>query len=137
MSRILKIDNFTKDFPSVYGLDADGTCYEVKEPFYLEVIIGYESKGTISRVKYFEPTWSKIKCEKGDLITASKSGCYLQAKGSEGFMECKPVSETPEGSPGLENIPSKFMNKVGKDLMNIRPLSFEERNKITSARLLL
>jgi hypothetical protein len=137
MSRILKIDNFTKDFPSVYGLDADGTCYEVKEPFYLEVIIGYESKGTISGVKYFEPTWSKIKCEKGDLITASKSGCYLQAKGSEGFMECKPVSETPEGSPGLENIPSKFMNKVGKDLMNIRPLSFEERNKITSARLLL
>jgi hypothetical protein len=137
MSRILKIDNFANDFPSVYGLDADGTCYEVKEPFYLEVIIGYESKGTISGVKYFEPTWSKIKCEKGDLITASKSGCYLQAKGSEGFMECKPVSETPEGSPGLENIPSKFMNKVGKDLMNIRPLSFEERNKITSARLLL
>jgi hypothetical protein len=137
MSRILKIDNFTNDFPSVYGLDADGTCYEVKEPFYLEVIIGYESKGTISGVKYFEPKWSKIKCEKGDLITASKSGCYLQAKGSEGFMECKPVSETPEGSPGLENIPSKFMNKVGKDLMNIRPLSFEERNKITSARLLL
>ena len=137
MSRILKIDNFAKDFPSVYGLDADGTCYEVKEPFYLEVIIGYESKGTISGVKYFEPTWSKIKCEKGDLITASKSGCYLQAKGSEGFMECKPVSETPEGSPELENIPSKFMNKVGKDLMNIRPLSFEERNKITSARLLL
>jgi hypothetical protein len=121
----------------VYGLVADGTCYEVKEPFYLEVISGYESKGTISGVKYFEPTWSKIKCENGDLIPASKCGCYLQTKVYEGFMECRPVQEAPEGTPKLENIPSKFMNKVGKDLMNIHPLSFEERNKITSARLLL
>jgi hypothetical protein len=137
MSRILKIDNFAKDFPSVYGLDADGSCYEVKESFYLEVITGYESKGTISGVKYFEPTWSKIKCDKGDLISASKSGCYLQAKGTDGFMECRPISEAPEGNPKLENIPLNFVVKTGKDLMNVNSLSFAERNKITSSRLLL
>jgi hypothetical protein len=137
MSRILKIDNFAKDFPSIYGLDADGSCYEVKEPLYLEVITGYESKGTISGIPYFEPMWSKIKCDKGDLISASKSGCYLQAKGTEGYMECRPLSEAPEGSPKLENIPQDFITKVGKDLMNINSLSFGERNKITSARLLL
>ncbi len=136
MNRILKIDNFVKDFPSIYGLDADGTCYQVNDSFFLEVLTGYDSKGKISGVNYFEPTWSKFRCDKGDLITVSKSGCFIQPKDSEGFMECRPESLTPEGEPKLEAIPKKFITKIAKDVMDIHSLSFEDRNKIASARIL-
>lgn len=136
MGRILKIDNFVKDFPSIYGLDADGTCYQVNDSFYVEVLTGYESKGTISGIPYFEPKWTKFVCNKGDVIVASKSGCYIQPKDTEGFMECRPESKSPEGEPKLEAIPKDFLTKIAKDVINTNSLSFSERNKITSSRIL-
>lgn len=136
MRRILKIDNFVKDFPSKYGLDADGSCYEVIDSFYMEVLTGYELKGTISGIDYFLPTWSRFKCIKGDLISVSKNGCYIQAKDTGGFMECKPESKISGGEPNLVVMPGNFLNKIGKDIMNIHSLSFQERNKIASSRIL-
>ena len=46
MARILKIDNFTDAFPSFYGLEGDGTCYSVTNPF--SVNITPQSEGIFS-----------------------------------------------------------------------------------------
>ena len=133
MSRILKIDNFQKDFKTEYGLDSDGSCYIVKSPFYIEIISSYEIEelGKPAKVK---PIWSKIKLLQNDVISSSVGGCFVQLKDYDGFIECRPENLSKEGEPKFDRFPKEMLRKIGKDVINSKPMSFEERNKLIIAR---
>jgi hypothetical protein len=133
MPRILKIDNFEKDFKPEYGLDSDGSCYIVKSPFYIEIISSYEIEelGTPPKIK---PVWSRIKLMQNDIISVTKSGCFAQLKDYDGFVECKPENLSGEGEPKFDRFPKEMLRKIGKDIINSKPMTFEERGKIIIAR---
>jgi hypothetical protein len=131
MSRILKIDQFTKDFPSFYGLEGDGTCYIITSTFNLEILVSYNSKGKIGDVNYLEPKWEQYKGLEGDLITCNKNGCFIEPKSLEYFVECRPSNKTNTGEPNFNKFPIESLKKQGKNLINSFTMGFEERGKIT------
>lgn len=135
MPNILKIDQFQKDFKSKYGLDADGSCYLVKSPFYLEIISAYDREDKksnhISKVK---PVWTRINTQDGDVISVTASGCFIQLNDYTGFIECRPENLSNEEEPKFDKFPNDMLKKIGKDIIDSKPMSFEERSKITIAR---
>lgn len=134
MTRILKIDQYTNDFPSIYGLDADGSCYEIIGGLLLDALLSYKEIESIEHGKYFEPIWTRILTIKGDLILSSKNGAFIKFMDHVGFVPCKPGQETKPGEPPMLGFPPDFIKKIGKDLMNDKPMSFEERNEVIKER---
>ncbi len=133
MPRILKIDNFEKEFKPEYGLDSEGSCYIVNSPFYVEIISTYETEelGTPAKVK---PIWTRIKLLQNDIISSTKSGCFLQLKDYDGFIECRPERLSKEGEPSFDRFPKEMLRKIGKDIINSKPMDFEERRKLRISR---
>jgi hypothetical protein len=131
MTRILKIDNFVNASPSFYGLEGDGACYSVTTTFSLHILISYDVKGKIGDIDYLEPSWSQYQCQEGDFITCNKSGCYIEPKISEYFVECRPTDKTKLGEPSFNKFPLESLKKIGKNLINSTSMGFEERKKIT------
>jgi hypothetical protein len=135
MTRISKINDFVSDFESKYGLDAGGSCYIVKNDFYLEIISSYEDDKSIEGpLKYINPVWSKIKVTEGDLISVTKNGCFIEIKEVEGFVECRPEPTSKEMEPKLDRFPDDYLEKIGNDIISSKPMSFEERKKIIITR---
>lgn len=135
MSRIIKIDQYTKDFPSKYGLDADGSCYEVQEDFPIEGLLSYNTINSPKYGKILEPLWSKFIAKAKDLIMSSKNGCYIKLSDRDGFVECRPISTTKSGEPQMLAFRKEVLVKIGKDAMNAYPMSFEEREQIIQERV--
>ena len=131
MARIFKIDNFTENFPSFYGLEGDGTCYMVTKPFSLDILVSYKIKGKIGDINHLEPDWTEFECSEGDLITCNKNGCYIEPQKSEAFVECRPNKKTKPGEPSFDTFPKDNLKKEGKDLINSLSMDFKERKKIT------
>lgn len=134
MPRILKIDNFTKEHKSNYGLDSGGTCYMVKEPFYLEIIQSYDID-KIQVPQTLKMKWGKIKVSKGDIISVTDSGCFVELEGYNGFVECRPEKIEKSGEPSFSSLPGEYLKKLGKDMINSVPMSFEDRNKVIITRI--
>jgi len=134
MPRILKIDSFSKEFKSNYGLDSGGTCYMVKEPFYLEIIQSYDID-KIQTPQTLKMKWGRIKTTKGDLISVTDSGCFIELVGYNGFVECRPEKIEKGGTPSFSSLPGEYLKKIGKDLINSTPMSFDDRNKVIITRI--
>jgi hypothetical protein len=134
MNRILKIDGFQKANPTKYGLDADGSSYEVELPFDLMIITGYEDidAGFKSGIKYKKEIWEKIQVNPGDVIMCTKSGSFLIPNGVEGFVECSPMKESGPQEPSFDMFPMDKITKIGKNLYRVKPIPFEERKKMTN-----
>ena len=133
MDKILRIQDFQKENPTKYGLDADGSCYEVEYPFDLMVIIGYEDleAGFNSGMRYKTPKWEKIEASTGDTILCSKNGAFLIPKDIEGFIECSPMKESGSQEPSFDVFPKDKIKKIGKNLFRVKPIPFEDRKKMT------
>ena len=69
-----------------------------------------------------------------DIISVTKSGCFTQLKDYDGFVECKPENLSKEGEPKFDRFPKEMLRKIGKDIINSKPMTFEERGKIIIAR---
>ncbi len=134
MTRILKIDNFVKDFPTKYGLDADGSYYEIKEPFEIMIIVNYEDISNQGEIKYKTPKWQKIQVREGDFISCSKNGAFFIPKEKDGFVECTPCKESKQQDISFDTFPKNSLKKIGKDLFKLHPMSFDEREKITISK---
>jgi len=134
MPRILNIDKFQKEFKTEYGLDSDGSCYIVKNPFYVEIVSSYEIEelGKPAKVK---PVWTKIKLLQNDVISSSNGGCFVQLKDYDGFIECRPENLSKEGEPKFDRFSKEMLRKIGKDIINSKPMSFEKRSKLIVARI--
>lgn len=134
MGNILKIDDFTKDSKSKYGLESGGTCYLVKEPFYLEAIIFYE-KDESGGVHKLNPSWVRIKTQKDDLISVTNDGCYIELKDYDGYLECRPESISSKESPKFDRFSLKNLQKTGKNLLKCNPMIFDERKNVSITRV--
>ncbi len=134
MSRILKIDDFEKDFPTKYGLDADGSCYEIESPFEIMIIAGYEDISNQGEIKYKSARWEKAQTGIGDYISCSKNGTFFIPKEKECFVECTPCKESKQQDISFDTFPEKSLKKIGKDLFKLHPMSFDEREKITISK---
>lgn len=133
MSRILKIDNFEKDFEPKYGLDSGGSCYIIKKSFPLEVISSYDIE-ELEEPKKLKPVWSSIKCLEGDIISITKSGSFIQFKDYIGFIECRPENISKKGEPDFDRFPKDMIKKIGKNMIDSKPMTLEERAKLIIAR---
>ena len=131
MSRILKIDDFEESFPTKYGLDADGSCYEIKSPFDIMIIVDYEDLDGQTDTKYKSPKWEKFKTSKGDVILCSKNGSFIFPKDREGFVECTPVKDSNQQDISFDTFPKNSLKKIGKDLFRMHSMPIEERKKMT------
>jgi len=134
MERILKIDNFEKNFPTKYGLDSDGSCYEVITPFKIEILSGYTEPANKKGINYRDPIWEDFTTSDGDVILSSKNGAFIILKNSEGYIDCRPARSSNQQEPNMDTFPKDSINKIGKDLYRIRAMSFEDRKKITTTR---
>lgn len=133
MSRIQNIDNYQKKFPNIYGIET-GFCYEVIEDFYAEALIKYKESGTISGVKYYEPSWNLINITKGDYLMSSKNGLYAYLDDFDGLIEIRPKKEIGEQKPSFDFIKGDYLVKIGKDSINSGIIPLEERSKIIMVR---
>lgn len=114
---------------STYGLFPLGYRYEVKEPFEIEILAGYNEKDH----QKMEPSWEKIKTIPGDLIGVTKDRAYLYPSETEGFVECRPVQS--ESSSVWNRLGSEeTLEKLGKTPSGSRPLPMEERKKLSLSR---
>lgn len=134
MNRISKIDNFTSDFKSKYGLEAGGSSYVVKKDLYVEVISSYEIE-TIGEPNILKPIWSRIKLIKDDLLSVTSQGVFLELKDFEGFLECRPESSSKDGEPSFDKFDKESISKIGKDMISSNPMTFEERKKLITNRI--
>ena len=117
------------DSKSIYGLFPVGYRYEVKEPFEIEILAGYNKKDHGK----MEPSWEKIKTIPGDLIGVGTNKTYLYPNETEGFVECRPVQS--ESSPVWNRLGSeKNLEKIGKTPSGSKPLSMDERKKLSLSR---
>lgn len=133
MPRIPNIDSYKKNFPSIYGIET-GFCYEVIEDFYAEALIEYKESGTISGIKYYEPSWNLINIMEGDCLMSSKNGLYASLKEFDGLIEIRPKKEIGEQKLSFDFIKEDYLVKIGKDSINLKMMSLEERSKIISTR---
>jgi len=134
MSKILKIDNFAKSNKSKYGLESGGTCYLVKSPFYLEVISSYEIE-SLGKPNKLKEVWSKVKVAPEDIISVTDSGCFLQLKDITGFVECRPEIFSKKGEPDFDTFPKESLTRIGMDMIDSNPMTFEERKKLIITRI--
>ena len=134
MGNILKIDNFSNEFKSKYGLESNGNCYIVKDPFYVEVITFYKKEYS-DEIPKLIPSWTRIKAEKDDLISITNSGCYIEIKGYTGYLECRPEIISKKGSPSFDKFPEQKLEMIGKNLLKCNPMTFEERKNVSIARI--
>lgn len=133
MSRIQKIDNYQKDFPNVYGIESD-FCYAVVEDFTAQALIEYKESGTISGIKCYEPSWNLINILDGDYLMSSKNGLYVLLKDFDGLIEIRPQKEIGSQKPSFDFINKECLVKIGKDSVNSKIMSLEERTKIIPIR---
>lgn len=131
MSTIKKIDDFEKSFPTRYGLDADGSCYEVESPFDIMIIIDYEDMDGQDKTNYKAPKWEKYKTSKGDVISCTKSGSFIIPKDKDGFVECTPLKDSKQQDISFDVFPKESLKKIGKGMFRLHPISFPERKKMT------
>jgi len=133
MSTILKIQDFQKQNPTMYGLDADGSCYDVTAPFDLRIITGYEDLelGFKSGIKYKTPKWEKVEVGIGDSILCSKNGAFMIPKDEQGFIECKPMKKSGSQEPNFDVFPMDKLKKIGKNIFKVKSIPFEDRQKMT------
>lgn len=134
MPRILKLDKFAAVSKSNYGLESGGTCYVVKEPFYLEIIESYDID-KIEDPQTLKIKWSKIKTADGDLISVTDSGCFIELVEYNGFVEYRPENLKKEGVPSFDSMPVGSLKKIGKDMINSTPMPFDERGKVIMSRI--
>ena len=135
MSRILKIDQFAKDFPSIYGLSADGTSYNIIQDITIEALLSYRESDSAEYGKCLEAVWTKIVANKGGMIMASKNGVFFKPINYEGYIECRPLSDTKIGEPQMLKFTNKDLEEIGKGLINCHPMSFEDMNKIIKQKI--
>jgi hypothetical protein len=136
MSRILKIDNFERDFPTKYGLDADGSCYEVSSPFDIMIIVDYESISGDPKEMYKKPKWEKIQANEGDFIVCNKNGTFIIPKDSDGFIECCPVKTSKQQDLDFDTFPKNSLEKKGKELFKVHSIPFKERQQMITFNLI-
>lgn len=134
MPRITKLDDFSKDSKSRYGLESGGSCYIVKDPFYLEIIELYKIE-KIETPQTLKTQWSKIKTMEGDLISVTDSGCFIELVGYNGFVECRPEKIGKEGEPSFDSLPQGYLEKIGRDMIDSNPMTFDERGKVIMSRI--
>lgn len=134
MNKISKIDNFTRDFKSKYGLESEGSSYIVKNDFYVDVISSYEIE-EIGNPPLVKPVWSRIKLINGDLISVTSQGVFVELKDFEGFIECRPETTSKEGEPSFDKFERAKLNKIGYDMIESKPMTFEERKKLIINRI--
>jgi hypothetical protein len=135
MPRILKIDQFVKDFPSMYGLNADGTSYNIQHDITIEALLSYTESESAEYGKCLEAVWSKIVANKGGIIMASKNGVFFKPIDYEGFIECRPVSDTKIGEPQMLRFKNGDLKEIGKGLINCHPMSFEDMDEIIKQKI--
>ena len=114
---------------STYGLFPVGYRYEVKKPFEIEILTGYNEKDH----QKMEPSWEKIKTISGDLIGVTKDKTYLYPSETDGFVECRPV-QSRSSSVWNRLGSEETLVKLGKTPSGSKPLSMEERKKISLSR---
>jgi hypothetical protein len=129
MSRILKIDDFQKSFPTKYGLEADGSCYGVEDNLEIMVIIGYKDISDSGSL-YKSPEWKKISCVKGDIIVCTKKGTFFVPIDGQGFVECSPVKPTSSQDLEFNFFPKGSLKKIGKGLVRLHPMPIEDRKEM-------
>jgi len=134
MASILKIDNFARDNKIRYGLVSGGSCYAIKDSFYLDILGSYEITD-LQKPETVKCIWSRVKCQPGDTITVSNSGCFIEFKDFDGFVECRPTDLDKEGNPDFSKFPEEFLNRIGTNMLSSRPMSMEDRKKITIIRI--
>lgn len=134
MGNILKIDKFSNVSKSLYGLEANGNCYTVKEPFYLEAIIFYD-KDFSGEIPKLSPSWAKLKAEKGDIISVTNEGCYIELNDYPGYIECRPETLSDKESPKFDKFPEDNLVKIGQNLLKCKPMTFEERKNVSMIRV--
>jgi hypothetical protein len=134
MNKISRIDNFTADSKSKYGLEAGGTSYMINKDFYIEVLSSYDIE-KIGEPNILKPVWSRIKLINGDIISVTSSGAFLELKDFEGFLECRPESSSKEGEPSFDRFIKENISKIGKDMISSNPMTLEERKKLITSRI--
>lgn len=134
MARILKLDKFSNNSKSMYGLEGDGACFIVKKPFYVEVLSFYnrEAEGDIIKLT---PSWTRIKLQNGDLISVTKEECYVELKDFEGFIPCRPENPASEETPSFSKFEIENLDRIGKNVMKSKPMPFDERKNVTVVRV--
>lgn len=136
MSRILKLDDYEKSSPSIYGLEADGTCYELNSDIKMQVITGYSEPDKTADLKFREPNWESMVAKPGDILVVSNSCCYIIPKGNEGYMECRPEPRGGSQEPSFDRFDTADLTTIGKGLYRCHSLPFDVRKKITTATIL-
>jgi hypothetical protein len=134
MRRIEKIDQFIKDNPTKYGLDADGYFFEVKEDFYIECIESYAKEGKMSGIDVLKPIWTKMKAVPGDILVVNRNSSYIIPKGMDDYMECKPLQILKDKDLQDPVYTKDKLIKIGKGVFKSKPMSFKDRLKITLSR---
>lgn len=134
MPRILDLDKFAAVSKSHYGLESGGTCYIVKNPFNLEIIESYDID-RVENPQTLKIKWAKIKTAQGDLISVTDSGCFIELQEYKGFVECRPENTNKGESPSFAAMPVGSLKKIGKDMINSLPMTFDERGKVIMSRI--
>lgn len=133
MNSIKKIQDFTSDIKSNYGLDGIGYFYEILDPFDIEILVGYDKESSKGETKI---KWGKIKTKIGDLISVGKNKTYFHPEDFEGFVECRPVKKEYSTLWNKLADDSKI-KKMGKTPTGNRPLLMSERDELSLNRSLL
>lgn len=135
MKRQLPIDLYTKNFPTLYGLDT-GEYYGVLEDFFLEVAEGYKIFSEKHKVKYLKQEWSRIRVIPGDLIVVNDTDAFLFPKNEEFFIQCQPESGGKDHPVFFNKFPTDLLEKIGKDVVRAHSMGMEDRKKFTLTRIL-
>ncbi len=131
MHRILSIDQFTKDFPSRYGIESKSDCYIVDEPFFLEILLGYQEYANLDGIKLMSPVWKKMIAYEGDVIAVNLLGTYIIPNENNFYIECRPLSKTKVDEPSFDRFSEYPLSKIGKNVMgSVHPMSFSQRKEL-------
>jgi hypothetical protein len=139
MNKILKINNFTEESGSRYGLDTGGTCYIVKKPFHAELNVFYNREPYGKGIK-LTPSWAKIKLENGDMISVTDDECYVELKGFNGFLQCRPdglldKKDAKLEEPNFISFPIENLERIGKNILKCKPMAFDDRKNVSVVRV--
>lgn len=132
MARVLKLDDFSRDFPSKWGLEANGSCYEVNEPFEIDVIIGYDDAQE-GKTHYKKPKWNVYNTQDGDTLVCSQNGVFLVPKDKDLFVECCPKDIQKNKGIGFGTFPMDKLTKIGIGAVRAIPMPFEQREKLVTS----
>jgi hypothetical protein len=130
-----KIKEYAKASDSKYGLESDGSFYEVINEFYLEVLEGYEkTEEKYSGFNLLKPIWKELKAMKKDLLLISNKSAFIKPDGSSYYIECKPKESKNKETPNLSRFSENNIKKIGKKLERTLLMNKEEIKKIILIR---